>query len=348
MPDANMMKAAVLKEYFHDHVIEEIPIPKPGYKEVLVKVMASALCASDMHIQDGKLPTVRLPFVPGHEMAGIVYELGEGCEMVALGDHVVSRLDIPCGTCRFCKMGRTNICRSLIRLGFERNGSLEQFCAVPEENLIVIKEDLPFEQAAVIPDAIACMYHTIKNIGKVRAGDKICIMGIGGLGLHGVQIAKYFGADVISTSRKDEKLALAQALGSEFVVNTAKENLIEAVRDITDGEMCDVVFDNIGIQDSIADACRICRPGGTVVVVGFVDTEFVAPFEDMAMNEKRIVGARASTKQDLREAVRLVERGIVKPCIHEIFPLDRLKDAMDVLREGEAMGRCIILPWAEE
>lgn len=338
------MKAAVLRQFHEPLNIENVPLPRPGEKEVLVKVMASGLCGSDLHIQEGKIPSVRLPHIPGHEMAGIVQELGPGCISSKVGDRVVSAIDVTCGACRYCRSRRPNLCRNLKRIGFERGGSHAEYVAVPEANLYAIGPDMPWEKAAVIPDAVSCMLHAVKDQAACRVGDRICFLGVGGLGLQGIQIAAHYGAEVYCTSRQDEKLAIAAAFGARRCLNTNKADLRREIRELTGGEMCDVVFDNIGIASSIQTALDIVRPGGRVIVVGYVDTDFHANYQDVMMNEKEIVGVRASNPDNLKEAISLVNRGVVDPYVFDVTPLENINEAMERLREGGALGRTVLLP----
>lgn len=135
---------------------------------------------------------------------------------------------------------------------------------------------MPWEKAAVIPDAVSCMLHAVKDQASCRVGDRMCFLGIGGLGLQGIQLAIHYGAEVYCTSRQDSKLELASKFGAHYCLNSKRESLVEKIRDLTDGEMCDVVFDNIGIASSIQTALDLVRPGGRVIVVGYVDTNFYA------------------------------------------------------------------------
>jgi len=339
-----LMTAAVLKKFNGDLVLEKVAMPVPGDFEVLVKVAASGLCGSDLHIQEGKIKTVTLPHIPGHELAGVVYETGKKVQRLKKGDHVVAAIDISCGTCRFCRTGKTNLCRKLKRIGFEINGSHAEYTVVPEDNLFIVDKSLPFEKAALIPDAVSCMYHAIKSQGNVRAGDKVCIMGIGGLGIQGVQIAKYFGAEVFCTSRQDEKLEIAKGFGADHCINTKKKDLLEQISLLTNGDMCDVVFDNIGISSSIKLSLDIVRPGGKVVVVGYIDQEFTANYQDIMLNEKEIIGIRASNRQDLAESIRLVEKGIIDPYVFSIVPLSQINEALTRLKDGKSLGRTVLIP----
>jgi propanol-preferring alcohol dehydrogenase len=339
----NTMKAAVLEQFHKDLIVKQIPIPKPKEGEVLIKVKASGLCKTDIHIQEGRLKTVKLPYVPGHETAGEVCELGKNVSGFEIGDAVVVAIDIVCNTCRFCTTGRGNLCTELVRLGFERNGGHEEYMIAPAVNLIKFNKKIPYEKAAVIPDAVACMYHAIKDQGQVRAADKICILGVGGLGIQGIQIAKYFGAEVYCTSRQDAKLEIAMEYGADHVINTARENLFEKIHRLTGGEMCDVVFDNIGIDSSIQTGLDICRPGGKVVMVGYAEDTFNVQYQSTTLKEKEIIGIRGTTRRDLVETIRLVENGMIDPYIFKTYALDDINQALKDLNEGISLGRTVLL-----
>lgn len=339
----NKMKAAILKEFHQDLSIEEVDIPQPGYGEILVKVRASGLCATDLHIIDGVFSTVKIGLVPGHEMAGEVYQLGEGVKGWDIGQHVIAAIDVTCGSCRACLRGNTNRCKEMKRIGFEINGAHEEYAIIPQGNLIKISDDIPFEQAAIVPDAVACMYHAIKNIGKVTAGDKVLFLGVGGLGLQGIQIAKAFGAQVYATSRQDKKLELAKQFGADVVINTSRQNLLEEVLTVTNEEQCDVVFDNIGIKNSINESLKLVRPGGKVVAVGYIVPEFTANYQEMVVKEKEILGIRGSTKQDIVESMQMIEKGIIVPYIYKTYHLEEINEALRSLRNGETLGRTVIV-----
>ena len=253
------MKAAVLKEFNKPLVIEEKEIPKPQKGEVLIRIKASGLCVSDIHIQDGIINTVKLPYTPGHEMAGVVEELGENVTGLEIGDHVTASIDLICNRCRFCLSGMTNLCKSLIRIGFEKDGSHAEYCVVPAENVFRVNKDIPFEQVAILTDAVGCMYNAIRNKANVKPGDHVLILGTGGLGMNAIQIAKVFGAQVYATSRQEDKIQLSVEMGADAAINTRNQDLYEEIVKITNGEMCDVVIDNIGIKTSINDAINLIR-----------------------------------------------------------------------------------------
>lgn len=260
-----------------------------------------------------------------------------------LGQRVLGFIDITCNTCRLCTSGRANLCLSLKRLGFELDGSHAQFCRLPAQNAVPICPEVPVEKAAVIPDAVACMYHAIREKGGVRAGDRVLILGVGGLGIQGIQILKYFGAEVFVTSRQDQKLEIARSFGADLCINTGRQDLTEEIRRFTGGEMCDVVLDNIGIASTIEQSLQVLRPAGRVVVIGYADQEFTAVYQHIMLKEKEIVGCRASNLHELKEVIRLVERGVIDPYIYRTYPFEAINQALDDLRNGKSLGRTVLV-----
>lgn len=340
---AGLMKAAVLKEFGKPLVIEEKAIPAPGPHEVLVHVRASGLCVSDIHIQDGIIKTVRTPYTPGHEMAGIIEAVGEGVTRVKKGDHIVTAIDIVCGHCRYCLSGRTNLCPSLVRIGFERDGSHEEYCVIPEGNAYKIADHIPFDQATSLTDAVGCMYNAIKNRARIQPGSRVLILGTGGLGMNAIQIARVFGAEVYATSRQPEKLKLSLEMGADAVINTKEQDLKEEITRLTNGEMCDVVIDNIGIRGSVNQALSVVCAGGRVVVSGYNDPLFEADFQDVMKFEKEIVGIRGMTGTDLMEVIALVEKGKIVPYVYKTLPFHQINEGLEMLRTGAAKGRVVMM-----
>lgn len=336
------MKAAVLKEFNKPLIIEEKEIPKPQKGEVLIRIKASGLCVSDIHIQDGIINTVKLPYTPGHEMAGVVEELGENVTGLEIGDHVTASIDLICNRCRFCLSGMTNLCKSLIRIGFEKDGSHAEYCVVPAENVFRVNKDIPFEQVAILTDAVGCMYNAIRNKANVKPGDHVLILGTGGLGMNAIQIAKVFGAQVYATSRQEDKIQLSVEMGADAAINTRNQDLYEEIVKITNGEMCDVVIDNIGIKTSINDAINLIRPGGKVIISGYNDPYFEANYQNMMKYEKEIIGMRGLRRIDIIEVIKLVEQKKIVPYVYKTVEFEKINDALDEMREGKAKGRVVI------
>ena len=200
-------------------------VPGPG--EVLVKVRASGLCVSDIHIQDGKVGTVHLPYTPGHEMAGVIVAVGKGVDPARIGEHISAAIDIICGECEFCRTGRTNLCRSLVRIGFERDGSHEEYCVIPAKNAFTVDPTIPFEEITGIPDAVGCMYNGLKNQAKLGIGQTLLILGVGGLGMNAIQIAKLMGATVGQGNVAMDAARCAKRLGAENVYIVYRRGMAE-------------------------------------------------------------------------------------------------------------------------
>ena len=316
-------------------------VPGPG--EVLVKVRASGLCVSDIHIQDGKVGTVHLPYTPGHEMAGVIVAVGKGVDPARIGEHISAAIDIICGECEFCRTGRTNLCRSLVRIGFERDGSHEEYCVIPAKNAFTVNPTIPFEEITGIPDAVGCMYNGLKNQAKLGIGQTLLILGVGGLGMNAIQIAKLMGATVYATSRKADKLEVAKQMGADAVIDTSCEDLRTRVAELTNGRGVDVVLDNIGLEWSINEGVYMVRPGGKVLVCGYISEDFKVNYQEVMKFEKEILGMRGMTRQDMAEVVELVNQRKIVPYVYKTVPFEQINEALGLLRDGKTKGRVVLL-----
>ena len=245
------MKAVAVTKYGGKLTVIDAPVPTPGPGEVVVHVRASGLCSTDIHLLNGRQPLGDLPRIIGHETAGDVAALGSYVNNWSINDRVTVGVDVTCGVCRYCLTGQTQLCMHKKRLGFERDGGHCEYVTVPVTNLVHIPDDISYEQAAILPDAVACTYHSLMGQGKLGLGQKIVILGVGGLGIHGVQIAVRAGAQVIATSRRADRLKIAEKYGA-IPVNTNTQSLDEVVKELTGGEGVDVIMDNIGNNDSLA------------------------------------------------------------------------------------------------
>lgn len=336
------MKAALIKKFGEGFSIEDVPEPRPGHGEVKLKVLTAALCASDTKVMRGRIPTIRLPHIAGHEFVAEVEALGEGVDGFEKGDRVVAGVDQVCGGCTFCLTGRPHHCQNAVRLGFEIPGAHAQFTLAKASSLVKVSSEVPLEEACIINDAVAVTYHALRAKGQVSYGDTVVIIGLGGLGFHGLQIAKLLGARAIGTSRNPEKLRIARELGADLAVNTRTESLKEAVMDFTGGEGADVVVDIVGIEGGIAEDLDLLKPAGKVVVVGYTDVAFSVPFTGLFLREKEIIGSRAYTKQELIESVRIVEERKVKPFVSNRYRFEQINDLCSDLLSGKVLGRGVM------
>ena len=332
------MRAVVIANYGGSLQVATRPVPRPGFGEVLIKVRASGLCSTDLHLLAGRQPLGELPRIVGHELAGDIVELGEGVSRWCTGERVTTAIDVTCGRCRHCLAGETQLCRGMQRIGFERDGGHADYVAVPAANLVAVPVEISYAAAAILPDAVACMYHSLIHKGRVGIAQRILILGVGGLGIHGVQIARSAGATVMATSRQAQRLALAEKYGA-IGVNTAQTQLAGAVAEFTEGEGVDVVVDNIGTRDSLRQGLSVLRPGGKFLVVAYQDESFEVPSMPLFKTELEIIGCRGSTKQDLIDVIRLVHTGQVTPVLGASYALEQIGEAAARLESGDLVGR---------
>lgn len=332
------MRAVVIAAYGKSLQVMTLPVPRPGFGEVLIKVRASGLCSTDLHLLSGRQPLGELPRIIGHELAGDIAEVGAGVATWSIGNRVTAAIDVTCGNCRYCLAGQTQLCRAMQRIGFERDGGHAEYVVVPAANLVAVPPEISYAAAAILPDAVACMYHSLIHQGEVGIGQHILILGVGGLGIHGVQIARSAGAEVMATSRQPQRLALAEQYGA-VGVNPTEQRLAEAVAAFTDGLGVDAVVDNIGTRASVREGLAMLRPGGKFLVVAYLDETFEVPSLPLFKTELEIIGCRGSTKQDLIDVMHLVASGQVTPVLGACYELEQINDAVARLESGQLVGR---------
>jgi D-arabinose 1-dehydrogenase-like Zn-dependent alcohol dehydrogenase len=279
--------------------------------------------------------------IPGHEFAGVVSRLGEGVTDWTPGGRVTVCVDVNCRRCEFCLRGESNRCSKLKRIGFERNGGMAEMVNVPADNLERIADTVSFEKAAVVPDAVASMYRGLKTVAGVGVGTKVAILGVGGLGIQGVKIARLLGAHVTCTDLDDRKLERARSFGAEHVLNPTRESFIEASRHRLGSY--DVVVDNVGRKETVFEAVQACRNGGKVVAMGYVDPTLEIPSYEIVIKEKQVLGSRALTRAEFREVVDLVNSGQLDPDIGELIPIGNINDALTNLRNGRYLTRSVLM-----
>ena len=337
------MKAARLHEYGKPLNLDEVPIPKIGPNEALVKVKACGVCHTDISLIDGNARN--LPLTLGHEPAGDVVEVGRDVSQVKVGDRVVASFYLTCGECYFCRIGRESLCTNLVgHLGFNCDGGYAEYLKSPARSLVHLPEEVPYEVGGICGDAVATSYHAVMKRAKVEAGSNVMIQGTGGLGLSTLQVAKLAGARVIAVDIRDEKLEFARKLGADEVINAAEEDVVEAVKRLTDGEGADYVFEFVGGAQTIDQAIRSLRRTGKLVIIGHMPEKFSTTASQLISGELEILGSRANTRQDLVDTLKLIKTGKfnIKPIITNHYPLSQVNTALNLLRRGEILGRTVI------
>lgn len=334
------MKAWMLKAYNTPLEMVAMETPRPGRNEIVLKVHACGICQTDIKIINGEIPPpiVELPHVMGHEIAGEVATIGDAVEGVTVGDVGFIYIYIPCRRCPLCLSGRENICMNLKRVGFERDGGFSDYIRVPDYCFCPVDKKIPFHEMAIIGDAIGTPFHAITGLAKVTAGQDVLIVGAGGLGLHGVQIAKLSGARVIVVDKNPGALKLADQQGADYTFSPVEAP--ENIKDLTQGLGVDAVIEIVGHPETLSWSLPALKSGGKLILVGYAPNN-PFPLNTMAMhyNEYEIIGSRFTTKVEMLQLIKLVEQGRIKPIVTQTFPFEKTNEALEALRQKKILGR---------
>lgn len=317
--------------------IDEVPVPSPGPGEVLVEIKACGICASDLHVVQGVTPHgPNLPQTLGHEPAGIIAAAGEGVEGWLPGDRVSFLMAQACGTCAYCVAGRESLCAELRVPGVDGDGAQAHYAIAHQRFLTPIPSTIPFEQAAILTDAVATPYHALKR-GGVGEGVTCAIFGLGGLGMHAVALAKLTGAYVIGIDLDPVNLERALDWGADEVVDARDGKPARAIKTLTGGGV-DRSFEFVGANTTVDQALKALKPGGRATVVGLTPQPLaLMPSALFVASELELVGSFGSTPQDLDELVDLVDSGrldLSRSVTHR-FDLEGFPDALRLLESRE-------------
>lgn len=318
--------------------VDEVPVPEPGAGDVLVQVKACGVCASDLHVVQGITPHgPSLPQTLGHEPAGVVAAVGEDVEGWLPGDRVAFVMARPCGRCAYCTVGRENLCENLSIPGIDADGAQAEYALADPRFLTPIPSTVPFEQAAILTDAVATPYHALKRAG-VSEGVSVAIFGLGGLGMHAVQLARLAGASpVIGIDLDEVNLQRALEWGADEVVDASDGRPARRVRELTDGGV-DKAFEFVGANATVDQALKSVKPGGRAVVAGLTPAPMqLMPEALFVAQELELVGSFGSTPQDLNELIDLVDAGrldLTRSVTHRLS-IDEFPDALRQLESRD-------------
>lgn len=327
-------------------VIEEVPEPIPRDGEILIRVAACGVCHTDLHYVDHGVPTFKTPpVILGHEVSGYVAGLGAGVSGWKEGDPVLIPAVLTCGKCRHCRQGRENICENMEMLGNHRDGGYAHFLAVPAKDVFRLPDGMDVEEASVIADALSTPYHAVRHRAQVQPGETVLVVGCGGIGLNVIQCCAMLGAKIIAVDIREQSLALARQMGADETLNiTDIQKPEKEIRSRTDGGV-NVAFEAVGKPETQRLAYLSLRTGGRFCVVGYSPDEVTLPFSRLMFFEQSIIGSLGCRPVDYPAIISLVHRGKlkVKPLITARYPLERLHDAFDALRNGQGI-RSLIIP----
>lgn len=323
---------------------ESVPEPSVGAGEVKVRVRACALNHLDIWVRRG-IPAYKtpLPHILGSDIAGEVVEVGEGVRGLGKGDEVVLYPVVTCGKCRFCKVGRENLCREVQVIGAHRAGGYAEHIVVPERNLLYKPSNLSFEEAAAFPLVFLTAWHMLMTKARLQPGEWVLVVGGGsGVGSAAIQIAKLRGALVIATAGGEAKRERCRELGADFTVNHSDPEWFKQVRDATEGEGVDVVFEHVG--QAVFDTCiRLLTKGGRLVTCGATTgAEAMFDIRYLFSRELEIHGAYIGTRAELEQILPHVVMGRLKPIVDSVFDLREARAAHEKLESRDFFGKIVL------
>jgi S-(hydroxymethyl)glutathione dehydrogenase/alcohol dehydrogenase len=358
------MKAAVLFEAKTPLVIEDVTVAKPLAHEVLIRTHAVGVCRSDLHFVDGLYPH-RFPTIPGHEAAGVVEAVGDEVRSVRVGDHVVTCLSAFCGQCEFCVTGRLSLCidasvkrpkgaEARLMLGDRPIAQMLNLSAYAEQMLVhehacvAIDRDMPLDRAALLGCAVTTGAGAVFNCADVTPGETVCVVGCGGIGLAAVNAARIAGAGkIIALDPVAEKRSLAERLGATHTLDALSATVADEVVEISRGGVHHAI-EAVGRPQSAATAVKVLRRGGTATVLGMLPPDESVGLSAMdLLSGKRLQGGFMGGNRFPVDIPRLVDfylRGLLDldSIIAERLPLERINDAFDELRRGEATRSVVV------
>lgn len=335
------MRAAVVREFGAPLTIEEWPVPTPARGEVLVKLVATGVCHTDLHAAHGDWPVKpNLPLIPGHEGVGHVAALGEGVEDLAIGDAVgVPWLHDACGQCEFCQTGWETLCEKQHNTGYSVNGTYAEYVVAPAGFVGRLPKDADLVPLAPILCAGVTTYKGLKET-EARPGQWVAISGVGGLGHVAVQYAKAMGLKVVAVDVGQDKLDLALELGADLAVNARDVEAVARVIEATGGGVHGVLVTAVSVP-AFEQALAMVRRRGTVALVGLPPGAFPTPIFDVVLKRITVRGSIVGTRRDLAEAIGFATEGKVKSTISTAH-LEDINTVFDKMVAGQIEGRIVL------
>ncbi len=342
------MKAIQLIEFGQPLQLREIPVPAVGDKKVLVRIKAAGICHSDVHYRAGLSSIGPLPQTLGHEIAGVVEQVGTGVSGVKAGDGVCLHYLVTCGECDYCRTGREQFCQDAKMLGKDCDGGYAEYIAVPARNAVPLPDEISFEQGAVLMCSSATVFHALRK-ARLSPGETIAVFGAGGLGMSAIQLAKAFGAlEVYAVDIDKQRLSLAEEYGA-IPVDASRENPLAELHRATGGSGVDVALELVGLPQVIRQAVQSLGVFGRAVLVGIADRPFsVDTYPEILGKEAQIIGSSDHLLQELPILIEFARRGTLdlSRVITQTVPLQAsvTNDALDVLEAFGGGVRTVIMP----
>ncbi len=311
------MKAALYHEFQTPLALETVTDPICPPDGIILETRANGVCRSDWHGWMGHDPTIKLPHVPGHEMSGVVADVGKDVKNWRVGDSVMVPFCLGCGTCPECRSSHTHLCDNDYQPGFSGWGSFAQFVAVPraDVNLTRLPEELEFVEAASLGCRFMTSFHGVVDQGNIRGGEWLAIHGCGGIGLSAIMIGTALGANVIAVDIDDTKLERAKSIGAVVTVNAKQTDAAEAIKELTNGG-AHVSIDALGSAVTSRNSIRSLRKRGRHVQIGLTlaeEANVSVPMDEVLAKELQIIGSHGMPAHRYDDMLRLILSGKVQP-----------------------------------
>lgn len=346
------MQAVVLREYGPPDNLkwETVPDPEPLEGEALLRVGAVSVDLFQIEFRTGRALRVELPRIMGNGPAGEVAELGPGVDGPALGQRVVVCNNVSCGACKYCRMGRETLCAGLQNhrggmIGAHRDGGFAEYVSVPARNLIPLPDTVSFEHACLIPNTIGPIVKACTGRGRIHPGENVLILGAGGgMGLHAVQMARACGGRVIAAIRSSRSREAVLDAGADEVFATEERGVVDEVSRITGGERADVVLDFVATRETLSESLASLAPAGRLVIMGYFPRGSVLETPTWVFTEEvEVTGNRSAGRQDVAEAISLIQNGRIRPIVSKVFPLKDAARAHEAFERREIVGRAVLV-----
>jgi D-arabinose 1-dehydrogenase-like Zn-dependent alcohol dehydrogenase len=345
------MKAARFDTSTLTLAVQDVPVPEPGRLEVLVHVHACGICLSDVHLLDGSIPSTLPVVTPGHEAAGVIEKVGAEVVGWKPGDRVLLAGGRNCGQCAMCIRGRLDECLQFQIMGFAYDGAWAEYVVVPYFALTDVPESLPLEQACVLADAVATPYAALTERAGLRPGESVGLWGIGGLGVHAVQIARMIGAaPIIALDPLPEARDRALAMGADHALDPTDDDVVDQVWRLTGGLGLQVAVDLVGANRVLVQGDQCLGRRGRLVMVG-LSPEPVSLGMGLLFGvfSHSLLGHLGYRKPHLDELVRLVTAGRLdfSRSVSDVISLDDVANGVKRLetKEGNPI-RIVVRPTA--
>lgn len=303
------MRAIRLIEQKQPLKMQEIDVPRLGKKDVLVRVKAAGICHSDAHYRSGVTKVGPMPVTLGHEVAGVVEEIGSEVSAIKAGDRACVHYLVSCGQCHYCSTGCEQFCSSGKMIGKHRDGGWADFISMPERSIFRLPPEISFEQGAVMMCSSSTALHALKK-ARIKGGDTVAIFGVGGLGSSAVQLARALGAlQVYAVDINPIKLKLAESLGA-VPINAAECDPVKEIRRLTYGRGVDVAVEVIGLPLTMRQAVQSLAVQGRAAIAGLSDRTFeIASYAELLSPEAEVIGVADHLAQEMPLLIEFAQQG---------------------------------------